>query len=102
SPGRPRVPHSFPTRRSSDLPATAPMNEARRAALALQRALQQRDMNVAIRQSDVDAYAAMRSASLRAFFGTSEPPFRFMEWLPLRSEEHTSELQSRRDLVCRL
>src|SRR5438874_9203118 len=23
-------------------------------------------------------------------------------WAPLRSEEHTSELQSRRDLVCRL
>src|SRR5438874_5586671 len=23
-------------------------------------------------------------------------------WRPLRSEEHTSELQSRRDLVCRL
>src|SRR6266576_766598 len=25
-----------------------------------------------------------------------------MWWLSLRSEEHTSELQSRRDLVCRL
>src|SRR5204863_9810412 len=24
------------------------------------------------------------------------------DWLPLRSEEHTSELQSRRELVCRL
>src|SRR5690349_25137575 len=26
----------------------------------------------------------------------------FFFWVPCRSEEHTSELQSRRDLVCRL
>src|SRR5690349_22063220 len=32
--------------------------------------------------------------------GPSRPPA--TDWHPARSEEHTSELQSRRDLVCRL
>src|SRR2546428_9696868 len=31
-----------------------------------------------------------------------EPPAKAGDVLPLRSEEHTSELQSRSDLVCRL
>src|SRR5215469_17164879 len=29
-------------------------------------------------------------------------PLFHLQWLDIRSEEHTSELQSRRDLVCRL
>src|SRR5690349_2814223 len=33
---------------------------------------------------------------------TREPPFFFQKPTDARSEEHTSELQSRRDLVCRL
>src|SRR5580700_8258967 len=57
--------HSFPTRRSSDLPALP----VALVATAL-----------------LDAGDAALSASSRA----------------VRSEEHTSELQSRRDLVCRL
>src|SRR5690349_27587 len=39
------------------------------------------------------------------FNGTYDEPAHIacgMEWLQWRSEEHTSELQSRRDLVCRL
>src|SRR6266403_2017458 len=35
-------------------------------------------------------------------FTISVPPRRSRRGWPIRSEEHTSELQSRRDLVCRL
>src|SRR5690349_23605908 len=40
----------------------------------------------------------------RLWFGPAENPSRDTDMLTLtlRSEEHTSELQSRRDLVCRL
>src|SRR5699024_11634019 len=33
---------------------------------------------------------------------TKPSPMSLIEWGPMRSEEHTSELQSRFDLVCRL
>src|SRR5438874_8502821 len=67
-----RDPHSFPTRRSSDL-AVAPINM----------------------YPDIDAH--LRRAPSHVVLGeTREMAF---DW---RSEEHTSELQSRRELVCRL
>src|SRR5690349_24081674 len=65
--------HSFPTRRSSDLGIVA---EPKVHSLAL------RLTRVAAGKLDV-AFASKNSN----------------DW---RSEEHTSELQSRRDLVCRL
>src|SRR5271157_4878841 len=43
----------------------------------------------------------MISKSTKLFFGRGTSR-RTVEWLPLRSEEHTSELQSRPHLVCRL
>src|SRR5437868_11911832 len=61
---RNRDPHSFPTRRSSDLAAA----KSNRASETSSKLLRSRD----------------------CFFGSR------------RSEEHTSELQSRFDLVCRL
>src|SRR5438874_8929971 len=71
--------HSFPTRRSSDLEADlAPLvddEDAGRDVRLVERAVDQREGEV-------------RDA-------------RLLEQA-LRSEEHTSELQSRRDLVCRL
>src|SRR5690606_41846814 len=68
--------HSFPTRRSSDL-------------VAGQRGqLQERRARV---EQQVDAFAWQQLAALLELrFGL------------LRSEEHTSELQSRENLVCRL
>src|SRR5438132_12480049 len=60
--GPPRDLHSFPTRRSSDLPSTTPL-----------------------RSTKADTSCGHRL------------------WMMLgRSEEHTSELQSHSDLVCRL
>src|SRR5206468_6686721 len=43
-------------------------------------------------------FAMARDGLLPTFFGRVHPRFR----TPSRSEEHTSELQSRSDLVCRL
>src|SRR5207302_10100431 len=71
-PGAPRVPHSFPTRRSSDL---------HRSGVARAR----------------NAGAEQARGELLIFLDDQQlaPGL-------LRSEEHTSELQSRENLVCRL
>src|SRR5437773_11985285 len=69
-----RALHSFPTRRSSDLGAARAVSPALRAALSLP-------------ATATFACGAIRSATSRWY---------------CRSEEHTSELQSHHDLVCRL
>src|SRR5207249_11068794 len=69
--------HSFPTRRSSDLPSTAsPLGGTKRTSGS----------------SSVPALTSTPARMARASRAV---------W-PARSEEHTSELQSRFDLVCRL
>src|SRR5690349_23270933 len=76
--------HSFPTRRSSDLPARA--GEVARAYIAG-------------RQLLVRFTTALASVAVeRVLDGLVMVGLMAVE----RSEEHTSELQSRRDLVCRL
>src|SRR5438874_8458797 len=79
----PRPPRStpFPTRRSSDLIVTQALADAGHRSIGL--------CNVAI--------GFQRRFAAR--FGV-EPEQ--VELEQVRSEEHTSELQSRRDLVCRL
>src|SRR5438067_7528047 len=72
----PRDLHSFPTRRSSDL-----------------------ELNVVFRTDDNGTLAALVAEDLGAAI---EPPRRARPACRCRSEEHTSELQSRFDLVCRL
>src|SRR5690349_24645110 len=69
--------HSFPTRRSSDLadPPGAPESP--------------QESTRGVDRFDADGIGILGPES------TSPPT-------PPRSEEHTSELQSRRDLVCRL
>src|SRR5437868_15352150 len=74
--------HSFPTRRSSDL------SRASCARLAISSSL--RRLRSAI------------SASLRMSFGERVGSRSVCGLYCMRSEEHTSELQSRFDLVCRL
>src|SRR5438034_5127296 len=74
--GDPRDLHSFPTRRSSDLGST---REARRAG--------RKPANAAT-PIMTDAVTTMVKGSV--------------DLRPYRSEEHTSELQSHSDLVCRL
>src|SRR5207247_3582556 len=89
--------HSFPTRRSSDLGfTTGPRAEFRARAVAPRPAnahiVQFRWTHERCRKpSNTDV--SVSSSSTRS--SAREP------WAP-RSEEHTSELQSRVDLVCRL
>src|SRR5699024_12766617 len=82
----PRYLHPFPTRRSSDLAAMllAPMRPWKRFVRAWSRAC---DTGAAL-MSWADEAGSMRLDR--------------RGWADERSEEHTSELQSRFDLVCRL
>src|SRR5699024_12613258 len=79
SPRPPRHLHSFPTRRSSDLRA-----RGSRAA-----------------RNAPGPGPGWRSRSPATIPGRSPDPIA-AHWCRSRSEEHTSELQSRFDLVCRL
>src|SRR5690606_40072886 len=88
--------HSFPTRRSSDLPPedTMTIRTLRRiaaAALVLCTALPAwaQPGDAAARPIAVQMYTLRNAGSLE-------------EQFKIRSEEHTSELQSRENLVCRL
>src|SRR5206468_11452772 len=79
--------HSFPTRRSSDLGETA-------------ETIQHCDEDPAILLTFLDGFVDLaqmnqRDEELRELLLTNQT-------LIERSEEHTSELQSRSDLVCRL
>src|SRR5204862_3586808 len=74
----PRDLHSFPTRRSSDL---------------------ERDMMIAGTQAEVERAVAEQRAH---YDDEIRGLRRELASVVGRSEEHTSELQSRRDLVCRL
>src|SRR5207249_11102433 len=88
-------PHSFPTRRSSDLLRRAP-TAARCRLPAIAAAGFGSGSRAASGQLLRVPPAAARAASRRAR-RAGEGPARYR-----RSEEHTSELQSRFDLVCRL
>src|SRR5204862_8089566 len=93
--GPPRALHSFPTRRSSDL------RSPRESVMVLPQLSDSR-------AASSSAFFSTRSASLNisrprsaasiVFHGPDSSACR----AAFRSEEHTSELQSRRDLVCRL
>src|SRR5207249_10035095 len=85
-----RALHSFPTRRSSDLVGRS-QGPLRRSLLRHPQRIRAQLQTVGDRPSG--PLAARPGAPLRAHRG---------EHLPGRSEEHTSELQSRFDLVCRL
>src|SRR5947209_15149504 len=82
--GPPRDPHSFPTRRSSDL-------QLKRFVPFVQ--------ELRARCPTIVAHAANSAATLRE-------PASHLDLVRcatiVRSEEHTSELQSRQYLVCRL
>src|SRR5207244_952130 len=97
----PRSLHSFPTRRSSDLPRPVDLERdlASVHGHALDHARQSEEMvSVEMGEEDAgdlhEAEAALHELPLR--------PFAAVEQHDLRSEEHTSELQSPDHLVCRL
>src|SRR5690606_42144240 len=90
--GDPRDLHSFPTRRSSDLMVTTPM-PVRRATSIMP--------PLTIRRGPRGPSTVIVGKCPESMMPTScsracSPP------RELRSEEHTSELQSRENLVCRL
>src|SRR5690606_40377101 len=93
----PRDLHSFPTRRSSDL--VDPYEAALPADKAASLGLRFMDLDQAMRECDILVmlvpHQAFRSYP-RPDAATVVDPVGF------RSEEHTSELQSRENLVCRL
>src|SRR5206468_11856478 len=95
--GARRAVHSFPTRRSSDLDSAG-------ANLAAVAAMDQRDAPHLVAQvlvyPMIDATCSL--ASHREFATGYGPGTEDMKRDERRSEEHTSELQSRSDLVCRL
>src|SRR5690606_41602903 len=81
---------SFPTRRSSDLPLAAAVWGFARVVRA---------EHPAIRCTAIDIDDACTGASLaQALLAAGDRDTQ----LAVRSEEHTSELQSRENLVCRL
>src|SRR5690606_41336986 len=83
SPPALRARHSFPTRRSSDLVRRHSRPNAPR---------------VASRSASSSGIAAAKSGRWNTTRWKNAPPSASSE----RSEEHTSELQSRENLVCRL
>src|SRR5206468_10886651 len=92
--------HSFPTRRSSDLARRLDLEvEQRRDRGAVLVADLRNDFVAPIEVVEaIDVAAAEQRAQLPADAREIEPQVRDL----IRSEEHTSELQSRSDLVCRL
>src|SRR5206468_12742642 len=89
-----RVPHSFPTRRSSDLHREDPVRGLRRkgleAALGIVHATEYEDSHQPVEDLPHRFPVPGNDGEDLQPAGAN------------RSEEHTSELQSRSDLVCRL
>src|SRR5699024_12266005 len=83
--------HSFPTRRSSDLKI---VREIARAFVT------------AFHQEEIDAIVTVETKGIPLAYAVADilniPVIIIRRNMRVRSEEHTSELQSRFDLVCRL
>src|SRR5699024_12601756 len=91
-------PHSFPTRRSSDL---RPQEKSRGKQETPTLAQYSRDLTQAARQSELDPVIG-RDGEIQRIIQILSRRTKNNPVLIGRSEEHTSELQSRFDLVCRL
>src|SRR5206468_11897254 len=97
-----RAPHSFPTRRSSDLngPVAAPLMYTEQIPSG--------NSDIAMGAANFATRTKNKSLGFNAQWrATKDLRFEFdahhstAESMADRSEEHTSELQSRSDLVCR-
>src|SRR5699024_11440864 len=98
----PRPPPSFPTRRSSDLP---PVKHAGQCAERSPRVCPEHSQpHIAADESTVslicDAFREVVGESVTPAENFFEAGATSQIRLTVRSEEHTSELQSRFDLVC--
>src|SRR5690606_41933071 len=101
-PGDPRDPHSFPTRRSSDLL----MSDIRRPELkakAQAAFAEARAQMEEVARTFPDCATGTQQQVIECALAKSyaERPARDEVEAKARSEEHTSELQSRENLVCR-
>src|SRR5699024_12409921 len=91
--------HSVPTRRSSDLLTELDMETVDSELSSLQAACE--DEGLPTEKADTSPTGRVSFAcNLIADVNDADGSPR--EWFDARSEEHTSELQSRFDLVCRL
>src|SRR5206468_7002490 len=92
----PRDLHSFPTRRSSDLPCAVQISCTRRASVCppTRPSLMLMMRHAFTSIADSACCALLMHSSRQIDVLSCDCSF--------RSEEHTSELQSRSDLVCRL
>src|SRR5690606_40307921 len=86
--------HSFPTRRSSDLPAEWPALAVKDHTIVVGYGRVGRQLALLLRDRGVPVVVVEEEADLTQRARE--------EGLLVRSEEHTSELQSRENLVCRL
>src|SRR5439155_11552334 len=93
----PRHLHSFPTRRSSDLYSAPGSTSARNTWRTSRRSAR---ANTAFRSAASDMSGSSAGDLVSVVIAT----YNMGRYLPeaVRSEEHTSELQSRGHLVCRL
>src|SRR5436309_2702108 len=95
-------PPSFPTRRSSDLSTTSRSSTTTSRTRARSGAgVRRSGRGGERRRPSMSATASSRSDSLPSCTIPRARPSSSSRPLPARSEEHTSELQSRENLVCR-
>src|SRR5690606_40062200 len=93
--------HSFPTRRSSDLLSCGcPVSLDTPFTMVLPRLLFTKSKIPSMFSSFGDCYRIIRLRYKKCLNGFSIKALNFQQ--SVRSEEHTSELQSRENLVCRL
>src|SRR5207249_5885694 len=94
--------HAFPTRRSSDLMPTRPS----RSLEVVSNPHPDRDYEVAMTAPEFTCVCPMTGqpdfATIRIRYVPDQHLVELKSLKLYRSEEHTSELQSRFDLVCRL
>src|SRR5206468_10078319 len=91
--------HSFPTRRSSDLRIAPREQFHAHARPSFQNFAAVRTYQAAVRFRRIEEIKNLGFVKARQF---AKRPDGGTHLRTLRSEEHTSELQSRSDLVCRL
>src|SRR5699024_12694914 len=90
-----RALHSFPTRRSSDLIGTTAVRALESAALS-------GELRPFVGDTDIFIKPGFEFRVIDGLLTNFHLPKSTLLVLVSRSEEHTSELQSRFDLVCRL
>src|SRR5690606_39857592 len=102
SPPHPRDLPSFPTRRSSDLNVVPGVSSALAVPSALDIPLTCRGVSDSFWVVTGTTRSGSVSEDLRLAAQSSATVVILMGMSRIRSEEHTSELQSRENLVCRL